>query len=129
MRYEVNRNAIIFDNIMQEEYDGWGACLPSHNWCTNTLAEVEFIIKALNLKKHHHVLDLFCSWGRHVIELRKKGYNVKGMDISKKLINKANEIAKSEDLEIDFIMADILTYNEKNKYDAIYFLHSSIFEA
>lgn len=122
-------NETIFDKIMQEEYDSWGACLPSHQWCSNTLPEVEFIINALSLKKHHNVLDLFCSWGRHVIELSKKGYNIKGMDRSKELINKANEIAQSENLEADLITADVLSYKGKDKYDAIYSLHSSVFEA
>ena len=119
----------VFDRIMQDEYDSWGACLPSHNWCNNTLAEVEFVIKALDLERDHNVLDLFCSWGRHVIELRKRDYNVKGMDKSKELIDKANEIAQSENLGVDFIMADMLVYTGKEKYDAIYSLHSSVFEA
>ena len=120
---------MIFDKIMQEEYDSWGAYLLSHNRCSNTLADAEFIIKALDLKKHHNVLDLFCSWGRHIIEFKKIGYNGKGMDKSKELIDKANEIAQSENLEVDFIMEDIPTCRENEKYNAIYSLHSSVFEA
>ena len=119
----------IFDIIMQDEYDSWGASLPSHNWCCNTLVEVAFIVKALDLKKNQCVLDLFCSWGRHVVELVDKGYNVKGLDRSEELIDKATEIAKSKNIKIDFIIANILTWNEKDKYDVIYSLHSSVFEA
>ncbi len=122
-------NETIFDKIMREEYDGWGICLPNHNWCTNTLVEVEFIIKVLELDIDHKVLDLFCSWGRHVIELKKRGYSVKGMDKSKELIDKANELAQSENIRGDFIRADVLTYNGKDQYGAIYSLHSSVFEA
>lgn len=123
-----NKDTTIFDKIMQEEYNGWGASLPSHKWCSNTQSEVGFIINALDLKKHHTVLDLFCSWGRHVIELRKKGYNAKGLDKSKELIDKAKEIAKSENLEVHFLIADILTYNGKQLYDAISSIHASPFE-
>ncbi len=114
---------------MREEYNAWGNCLPNHNWCTNTLAEIEFVITALNLDKHQSVLDLFCSWGRHVIELKKRGYSVKGMDKSKELIDKANELAQSENVKADFIRADVLTYNGKDQYGAIYSLHASVFEA
>ena len=119
----------IFDKIMQDEYDGWGACLPSHEWCSNTQSEVEFVINALDLKKHHAVLDLFCSWGRHTIELWKRGFNVTGFDKSKELIHKANEIAQSENLRVDFITADLLTYSGEERYDAIYSIHASVFEA
>ena len=38
--------------------------------------EVDFIEKALNLKKDMKILDLACGQGRHAIELAKRGYNV-----------------------------------------------------
>ncbi len=122
-------NEIIFEKIMQEEYDQWAAKLPDHKWCCNTLHEVGFIIEALELNKNDRILDLFCSWGRHVIELRKSGYDITGLDKSKELISKAHEIAAASNLKGGFFAADILEYEGTEKYDTIYSLHASVFEA
>lgn len=69
--------------------------------------EVDFIEKALELKKGMKILDLACGQGRHAIELARRGYDVKGFDYSDYLIKVAKERAGKENLKIEFIKGDM----------------------
>src|SRR5436853_7596270 len=51
----------------------------SHEW---TLQEVNFAVRELKLQPGQHILDIPCGFGRHTIELAKRGFNVTGADIS-----------------------------------------------
>ena len=55
----------------------------------STEKEVEFIETVL--KKRGLILDLCCGTGRHLIPLRKKGWNVIGIDVSANLLRIAKE--------------------------------------
>ena len=55
-----------------------------------TKEEVEFLEKYLGLTPEYCGLDLCCGYGRHVIPLKKKGYNVYGYDLSRKLLDMIN---------------------------------------
>jgi methylase of polypeptide subunit release factors len=48
-------------------------------------------VKLLRKIKAKRILDLGCGTGRHVIALAKKGFEVYGVDISKKALNLAKE--------------------------------------
>lgn len=73
----------------------------------NTTLEVDMLINALNLKPEHHVLDLCCGQGRHVIELQRRGYeNVIGLDRSRYLIRVAKKRAQQLDLCVRFAEGD-----------------------
>jgi ubiquinone/menaquinone biosynthesis C-methylase UbiE len=82
--------------------------------------EVDFIEKALELKKDMKILDLACGQGRHAIEFAKRGYKITGLDYSDYLLKVAEEKAKKENLEINFLKGDMreLPFNEE--FDAIY---------
>ena len=55
-----------------------------------TEEEVEFLEKYLDLKPEYCGLDLCCGYGRHVVPLKEKGYNVYGYDLSRKLLGVIN---------------------------------------
>lgn len=82
--------------------------------------EVLFIEKVLELKKDMKILDLACGYGRHAIELAKRGYNITGFDYSEYLLKIAREKAEKENLKINFLKGDMreLPFNEE--FDAIY---------
>ncbi len=84
-----------------------------------TKCEVNIIEQILRLKKEYKILDLCCGYGRHSIELTKKGYNVIGIDSSKDLLDMAKEEAKSQGLNIEFIQADIRNLSYINEFDII----------
>jgi len=83
----------------------------------NTKKQVEFIINQTNVDLGSNVLDMCCGYGRHSIELAKRGYSVVGVDYSDELLNKAKLKADKEELSnIEFIQHDIRDYNVVNKY-------------
>jgi ubiquinone/menaquinone biosynthesis C-methylase UbiE len=55
------------------------------------------------------VLDVACGHGRITRELSRRGADVVGIDISGKLISKAQEIERNEPLGIRYIHADVRT--------------------
>lgn len=55
-----------------------------------TTKEVDFVIKAAELKPEDRILDLACGHGRHAIELAERGFgNIVGLDYSEPFIKKA----------------------------------------
>lgn len=86
--------------------------------------DVDFLIDVLNLKKKDKILDLACGHGRHTIELKKRGFNIDGLDFSNYLLKKAENRAKKEGLRINFYKQDIHSINLKIKYDKIFLFFS-----
>ena len=86
--------------------------------------DVDFLIGALKLKKTDRILDLACGHGRHTIELKKRGFNIEGLDFSSHLLKTAEEQAKQENLKINFYKQDIHKINLKEKYDKIFLFFS-----
>ena len=121
----------IFDQLMQEEYDGWGIQPPEHAWCTpeQTRLEVEFLNRTLGLSKTDAILDLQCSWGRHALMLGAKGYNVVGSDISESMIARANQTAASSHCTATFVVTDFRDMRYESLFDVVYSVQTSLFEA
>jgi cyclopropane fatty-acyl-phospholipid synthase-like methyltransferase len=46
-------------------------------------AQIEFMVRALDLPEGASVLDLCCGWGRHTTRLAQRGYRVTGIDLSR----------------------------------------------
>lgn len=68
---------------------------------TGTAIEVDFIEREINYDKTKKILDIGCGTGRHSIELLKRGYKVKGFDLSEDQLAKAREKAKA--CGVDFV--------------------------
>jgi len=87
-----------------------------------TLGEVDFLEKEIYYNKNAKILDIGCGTGRHTIELTKRGYNVKGIDLSPSMIGKAKENAKKADVKIDFSVADARNPHFENEFDLVIML-------
>lgn len=73
----------------------------------NTSHEVNKIIQTLHLKPEHHILDLCCGQGRHLIELYQRGYtNLVGIDRSRYLIRVAKKRSQQFSCRIRFSEGD-----------------------
>jgi ubiquinone/menaquinone biosynthesis C-methylase UbiE len=73
-------------------------------------------VKLLRKIKAKKILDLGCGTGRHVIAMAKKGFEVYGVDISKKALNLAKERLKEEGLKAKLRVGDFykkLPYKDK----------------
>lgn len=84
-----------------------------------TAKQVDFVIKELGVNKNHSLLDLGCGYGRHSLELAKRGYKVTGLDYSNYMINLARKRAKKEDLKVKFIRGDMRKINFESCFDYV----------
>jgi len=79
--------------------------------------ELDFIVDVLMLGEESVILDLCCGQGRHSNGLVESGYNVIGIDLSRELLEIAQESALEEALFIEGDMRDIPL--KKNSCDAV----------
>jgi cyclopropane fatty-acyl-phospholipid synthase-like methyltransferase len=105
------------DNWYEEFFQGincelWEKAVPD-DW---TKKEVDFLVSELNIKNNQPVLDIPCGFGRHSVELAKRGYNVTGIDISERFIKNLNEKISADKLPVETILGDILTVDIKQKF-------------
>ena len=107
-----------------DKFHGWEYFFDKHApeymdniFTENTDAEVDFLEEELELEKGNSVLDIGCGTGRHSLELARRGYNVTGIDISEKMLDKGREIAEEENLDIEFIKANAVDFKLKKRYD------------
>ena len=77
----------------------------------------KFLSKIFTGKK---ILDLGCGTGRASAYYVSKGFDVIGIDLSKKML----EIAKTNHPDIDFILGDIRDINFKNTFDGVSMAYS-----
>lgn len=78
--------------------------------------EVDRVLALIDFKGKT-VLDLACGPGRHSILLAKKGFQVTGVDSSAHLLEKAKERASKEDVDVEFIQADMRDFKRPGAYD------------
>jgi SAM-dependent methyltransferase len=83
--------------------------------------------------RNGRVLDLCCGYGRHSLQLAKRGYQVTGIDLSPTLINHAKDLTERMDLsnQVEFLVGDIrkistLLNKKSGYYDAIINMFTSI---
>jgi ubiquinone/menaquinone biosynthesis C-methylase UbiE len=65
------------------------------------------------------VLELACGTGALAVEFAKEGYNVTGLDLSEEMLMMAYNRAVEEDVEIQWVEADMLDLSEVGTYQAV----------
>jgi len=98
---------------------GWNLEIKEMSWVENTEKEVDFIIESINLKGNARILDLACGFGRHSLELSRRGYSVVGVDYTKEYIDDAVSTTEKEKLNVSFIQADVLTLTYSEEFDVV----------
>lgn len=97
----------------------WTLEIKEHSWVEETTKQVDFIVHALHLNGNERILDLACGYGRHSLELARRGYSVVGVDITESYIKDAKCSAKAENLDIEFICSDVRNYKGNEDFDAV----------
>jgi SAM-dependent methyltransferase len=111
-----DRRANWFVDVFSDEYL---RTLPP-NLHERTEKEVKFILDSLSLKQGARLLDLACGFGRHSIQLAKRGYEVAGLDLSMALLQRALNEAQRRSLSIKFIHGDMRELNFSEIFDACF---------
>ena len=91
----------------------------------NAPGQVEQIIALLGIKEGARILDLCCGVGRHSLELARRGLRVTGVDRTKRYLDRASERARTEGLEIEFVLEDMRTFCRPDAFDATVNLFTS----
>lgn len=83
--------------------DLWQQVMPAEH----TLAEVDMAWRELRLKAGDHVLDVPCGFGRHTVELARRGCQVTGLDISADNLSRARRAASEACVALELRQADM----------------------
>lgn len=81
--------------------------------------EVRFITDVLRLPAGAAILDLYCGYGRHAIELAKQGYAVTGVDATGDFLAIAGQKATEEGVDITFRQLDMRALDYSGVFDAV----------
>lgn len=84
-----------------------------------TKAEVNGVIKLTGIKGNTRILDCPCGYGRHSIELAKRGFGVVGSDINSAHLQKAIEDAQKSSLSIVFNKESMIDLEYNSEFDAV----------
>jgi 2-polyprenyl-3-methyl-5-hydroxy-6-metoxy-1,4-benzoquinol methylase len=85
---------------------------------TNPSKEIIALVPYLRKNGVSNILDVGCGTGRHSIYLFKEGFNVKGIDISKKAIEIARN--QSNELPINYEAVDFENIQlKKDSFDFV----------
>lgn len=112
----------------QQFYDqNWLQVYPSFFSDEQTINDVDLIIDLASLEKKDNILDLCCGYGRHTIELAKRGYQVVGLDYSQPFLQQARQEAAVLKLKIAFLQKDIVDFDEEEKFDVVLMIYPAVF--
>src|SRR3990172_3753238 len=73
--------------------------------------------------KIENIMDIGCGFGRHALELAKRGYQVDGFDLAEKRIEKAQSQSHGNP---NFVVGDMLDIPFEGHYEASIALYSTI---
>ncbi len=89
-----------------------------------TRAQVDFLVKALQLRPPARVLDVACGYGRHAFELARRGYEVVGVDLSAPMLREARRLGRGRK-NPRFLRGDMRALDFRGEFDAAYSMFTS----
>lgn len=97
----------------------WTLDIQNQSWVEDTKRQVDFLVERLHLRGGERILDLACGFGRHALELAKRGFSVVGVDITPDYVSYASEQAKKEGVDAHFICQDIRSVDFNGEFDLV----------
>jgi len=108
------------DQIPDDWYaEAFDAASAEMAWTDRTGPEVDRVAKILQTRGDERVLDMACGSGRHSLELRRRGFEVVGTDISADLIEIARRDAAEAALDVEFVQADLRDLDYEEAFDLV----------
>ncbi|SCY30096.1 class I SAM-dependent methyltransferase [Alkaliphilus peptidifermentans] len=87
---------------------------------------VEWIAEVTPVDSYAKVLDLGCGPGLYAERMYGKGYQITGIDFSKRSIEYAISKAKAESMEIEYIYKNYLEIDYDNEFDLIILIYCDL---
>jgi SAM-dependent methyltransferase len=78
---------------------------------------VDWLINALHLPRAAEVIDLGCGPGLYAERFARRGFQVTGVDYSRRSIDYAKQATQQQGLSIHYRCQDYLTLEDENEYD------------
>lgn len=97
----------------------WTLDIQGMSWVEHTSQEVDFVIQALHLRGGERVLDLACGFGRHSLDLARRGYSVVAVDITPEYVEAGRRRAATDGLDVTFIQSDVLGVSFQQEFDVV----------
>ena len=97
----------------------WTLDIQNMSWVEQTKQQVDFIYEVLQLQGHERILDLSCGFGRHALELARRGCGVVGVDITADYVDEARKQANEHGLNAEFICADLRQVSFRDEFDVV----------
>lgn len=91
-----------------------------------TNQEVNFIERMLDIAHGSAIIDVPCGYGRHAVELAKRGYSVTGVELNRTFLAKAKENAREVGVRVRFHHGDMLKLRYKKQFDAAINIFTSL---
>lgn len=92
----------------------------------NTAREIDFLVHALALRPETRILDVGCGFGRHSIELARRGYQVVGIDPATAMIEAARQRATEARVSVTFQQVAAEDFVDAEPFDAAICLFTTL---
>lgn len=86
----------------REIFENYGDKYDRESYVHGTSGECDFIEEEIGGDRSLRILDIGCGTGRHAIELTGRGYRITGIDLSRSMLDRAEEKAEEKGMKIDF---------------------------
>ena len=90
------------------------------------MLEIDFVESVLDLPSSARVLDVGCGFGRHSVELAKRGYEVVGIDPSSAMIVAAKARARETAVTPQFLQTQAEQFESDRSFDAAICLFTTL---
>ena len=98
----------------------WTLDIKQQSWVEDTAAQVDFLLRHLQLPRGARILDLACGFGRHALLLARQGFSVVGADITADYIADAQKSAAEMQLpNAQFVCSDIRDLRFQAEFDLV----------
>ncbi len=88
--------------------------------------DLDFYLHWMPKHKEARILELCCGTGRLTLPIAEAGHNITGVDYTSSMLEKARAKAVEKGVNIEFIEADMRTFDLPEKYDLIFIPFNSI---
>ncbi len=106
-------------------WETWGPLLFTPQRIAKAVDEVDKIINLLSIEPESHILDLGCGTGRISLELARRGFQITGVDRTRRYLEQAKEQADKEGLEIELVLEDMREFRRLEDFDAVISMFTS----